>query len=103
VLVGCATNVSKIGQFLAVVIIMAFCILAGRRVQWDRGRLNRGRAALGTVYAHSLIDFPLQIFAIQLTVNAWAAIAIGETDGPQQGAPDPDPVRFALPAVTSGR
>jgi O-antigen ligase len=32
--------------------------------------------ALTVVYAHSLVDFPLQVFAIQLTVAAWAAIAL---------------------------
>jgi O-antigen ligase len=231
VLVGCATNVSKIGQFLAVLIIVAFCVLAGRRIRWDHGRLNRGRAvlvlltlvvmgigvfgardrwketpgvvgsdsgralvwetaaraaqrapvfgsgpggfkvllpdvaardtpdlefrwvmtpyaaghrvvmwmnahddalqtlvewgplvgsllgaivlwplvcslraakgargfrpaltavALGTVYAHSLIDFPLQIFAIQLSVTAWAAIAVGETGPPDHEPPMAD-------------
>jgi O-antigen ligase len=237
VLVGCATNVSKIGQFLAVLVIVAFCVLAGRRIRWDHGRLNRGRAvlvlltivvmgigvfgardrwketpaalgsnggravvwgtaahaalrapvfgtgpggfklllpdvaardtpdlgfhwvitpyaaghrvvmwmnahddalqtlvewgplvgsllgaivlwpllcslraakgargfrpamtavALGTVYAHSLIDFPLQVFAIQLSVTAWAAIAIGETDDPHQQASHPDPIEVEV-------
>jgi O-antigen ligase len=248
VLVGCATNVSKIGQFLAVLVIVAFGVLAGRRIQWDHGRLNRRRAALamltivvmgigvfgardrwkevpgelgsdnartivwdtaaqaaqrdpvfgtgpggfklllpdvaardtpdlgfhwvitpyaaghrvvmwmnahddalqtlvewgplvgsllgaivlwplvcslraakgargfrpamtavalGTVYAHSLIDFPLQVFAIQLSVTAWAAIAIGEAGGGPDRLPEPVEVGAEVgeverPAVMSG-
>jgi hypothetical protein len=50
--------------------------------------------ALGTVYAHSLIDFPLQVFAIQLTVTAWAAIAFGETGGGAE-SDEPEPVEAA--------
>jgi hypothetical protein len=63
--------------------------------------------ALGTVYAHSLIDFPFQIFAIQLTLTAWAAIAIGETDDERDREPEPVEAETAIeeverPAVMSG-
>jgi hypothetical protein len=63
--------------------------------------------ALGTVYAHSLIDFPLQVFAIQLSVTAWAAIAIGETGGEPDRLPEPVEVGAEVeeveqPAVMSG-
>jgi O-antigen ligase len=36
-----------------------------------------GVLAVGMLYAHALVDFPLQIFAIQLTAGLWAAILIG--------------------------
>jgi O-antigen ligase len=36
-----------------------------------------GVVALGALYLHALIDFPLQVFAIQITAALWAAVLIG--------------------------
>jgi hypothetical protein len=85
-----------VGSLLgAIVLWPLLCSL--RAAKGARGfRPAMTAVALGTVYAHSLIDFPLQVFAIQLSVTAWAAIAIGETDDPHQQASHPDPVEVEV-------
>ncbi len=47
------------------------------RGQTDRVVRAGAVIALGALYLHSLIDFPLQILAIELTAGVWAAILIG--------------------------
>ncbi len=48
-----------------------------RRPARDRPVLLAGLVGLGAVVIHSLVDFPLQILAIELTAGLWAALLIG--------------------------
>jgi iron-sulfur cluster repair protein YtfE (RIC family) len=61
--------------------ILLWPIVSGLRMK-PRSRADRavraaGLLGLGVVYLHALVDFPLQVFAIQLTAGLWAAILIG--------------------------
>ncbi|MEO8697319.1 MAG: O-antigen ligase family protein, partial [Acidimicrobiales bacterium] len=67
---------------LAVVVLwpLAKCAVVALR---SRGRAvgpTMAALALTAVYVHSLVDFPLQVLALQLTIAAWAAVALGEAD-----------------------
>jgi hypothetical protein len=69
----------------ALAIIVLWPLAAGvQSLRRDRrGSLTVAAAvlALGVVYAHALVDFPLQVFSIQLTAAAWAGIALGAPSG----------------------
>ena len=75
-------------------------LLLGTILLWPIGRSLRlrtdnlfdgtvrvgGLLALGVLYVHSLIDFPLQVFAIQMIAGLWAAILTGGTEStPDRG------------------
>jgi O-antigen ligase len=64
--------------------VLAWPLVCGLRSLRDRVRGGAplpavtlaGLLALGALLVHSLVDFPLQIFAIELTAGAWAAVLI---------------------------
>jgi hypothetical protein len=77
-----------VGAILASIVLWPL-VSAARAMRRPVGRtLERGMSvvALGAVAVHALVDFPLQIVAIQLAVTAWAAIALAPT-GDRSPAP----------------
>ena len=58
--------------------------------------LLASRVALGIVGLHALIDFPLQVLAIQLGVITWLAIGTAESNQDMPSPPNLDPLRRSM-------
>ncbi len=63
------------GTILAWPLARGFRSTGGDR--FDQAVRAGGLLALAVLYVHSLIDFPLQVFAVQLTAGIWAALLMG--------------------------